>query len=458
VKRPLSKLSVSAAAALLVGALAAAVITARASEWQPLPLFGLLFALAVVGNQLVIRIRSQELTASFVALVLAMTLLGPAPAVLCALAATIALDVRAKAAPVVWLHNLANYAFYPCVGGLMTIWLAGDVHNPNNHLVHSAWFALLVFAVFFVTNGINFVVVATEHRIRNGVGIVSQVRELFVPLLPGQVATGGLTAILGFAYTNFGYSVLLGLVLVLGIFQYLAAALVKSEDRADQLEARSIRLASLQLGVLVTLVETLALRDRAAARHAAAVARYSRQLARELGRGEADQDLAHSAGLLHDIGKFALPDRILHSTDLSVDDQRVVRRHPQEGAALVGRLDGYGPVADIILYHHERVDGTGYPAGLISHEIPLLARVVAVANAWDKLTARDSPSVPITPRDAVEELRRVAGRELDTDVVEAFIQYLERDGLTQLGGEDADFAAELDFERRARVIAEPALS
>ena len=85
---------------------------------------------------------------------------------------------------------------------------------------------------------------------------------------------------------------------------------------------------------------------------------------------EHEQDLASTAGLLHDIGKFALPDRILHADDLPDEDWARVRRHPQDGATLVGRLDGYGPVADAILYHHERVDGSGYPAGLIGREIP----------------------------------------------------------------------------------------
>ena len=178
---------------------------------------------------------------------------------------------------------------------------------------------------------------------------------------------------LAVAYTALGFAALLGAVLVIGIFQYLMVALLRSEDRADQLEARSIHLASLQLGVLSTLVETLALRDKSTARHAAAVARYARNLAVEVGCDETEQDLAHTAGLLHDIGKFALPDRILHAEVLSDDDWAVVRRHPQDGATLVGRLDGYGPVADAILYHHEHVDGSGYPAGLIGNEIPVIS-------------------------------------------------------------------------------------
>ena len=263
---------------------------------------------------------------------------------------------------------------------------------------------------------------------------------------------------LAVAYADLGMSVLFGAVLVIGIFQYLMVALLRSEDRADQLEARSVHLASLQLGVLTTLVETLALRDRMTARHAAAVARYARALAQEIDCSEEDQDLVHTAGLLHDIGKFALPDRILKAEVLSDEDWAVIRRHPQDGATLVGRLDGYGPVADAILYHHEHIDGSGYPAGLIGNEIPLASRIIAVCSTYDTLTARETYRSPMTPQDAIAELRRVAGRQLDGELVEGFIALLEREGpVTFAHGDDANFEAELAFERRARKIAQPAL-
>jgi putative nucleotidyltransferase with HDIG domain len=307
-----------------------------------------------------------------------------------------------------------------------------------------------------VTNGLNFAMVALDNRVIYGRKMLGQVRDLFVPLLPGQIATGVLAAILAVAYTNLGFPALLGSVIVLLVFQSLAVALLRSEDRADQLEARSMHLASLQLGVLVTLVETLALRDRMTARHAAAVARYARALAREAGCDEAEQDIAHTAGLLHDIGKFALPDRILNAEVLSDEDWALIRRHPQDGATLVGRLDGYGPIADAILYHHEHVDGSGYPAGLIGNEIPLISRILAVCSAYDTMTSRDSYRSPKTPQDAMAELRRTAGRQFDGELVNSFIAMLERDGpVTSVQGDDADFEAELAFERRARAIAQP---
>jgi putative nucleotidyltransferase with HDIG domain len=448
----------AAEAVLLALAVGAAAWTSRTQDWHPVLLVGLLLALALVGQQLNLSIRGQNLSAAFVALVLAMSLLGPAPAVLLGLSVMILTSATRRVSPALWLNNLSTYAAFPIVGGLMVRALIGNVHDPGNHqLTQSVEFGLVVFAVFMVTNALNFALVAIDVRVTEGRPLPGQVRDLFVPLLPGQIATGALAALLAVAYTNLGLPALFGVILVIVIFQYLTIALLRSEDRADQLEARSMHLASLQLGVLTTLVETLALRDRVTARHAAAVARYSRALAREAGCSDAEQDLIHTAGLLHDIGKFALPDRILHAEVLSDDDWAVIRRHPQDGATLVGRLDGYGPVADAILYHHERVDGSGYPAGLIGGEIPLASRILAICSTYDTMTARETYRSPMTPQDAMTELRKVAGRQLDAELVEQFIAMLEREGpVTFAHGDDADFEAELAFERRARKIAQPA--
>jgi putative nucleotidyltransferase with HDIG domain len=451
-RRHLYRLYLASQWILLAGAVAVAVLTSRSADWHPVELVALLLVLSVVGEWLTITIGSQSVSAGFVALVLAMCLLGPAPAVAIGAAAIAADSLARRPSPAVCLSNLTTYVVYLVLGALLSRSLIGHSH------VQTITFAFVVFGVFITTNLLNFALIAIQKSVLQEKSFINQVHTVLVPVLPGQLAAAVLAVILAVAYTKMGYPVLLSLVLVLAVFQYLARALLRSEDRAEQLEARSVRLASMQLGVLVTLVETLALRDRMTARHAAAVARYARALAREMGCDEADQDLTHTAGLLHDIGKFALPDRILHAEILSDEDWAVVRRHPQEGATLVGRLDGYGPVADAILYHHEHIDGSGYPAGLIGNEIPLPSRILAVCNVYDTLTARDSYRSPMTPQDAIAELRRVAGRQLDAEIVDAFITMLEREGpVTFAHGDDADFEAELAFERRTRALAQPTL-
>jgi putative nucleotidyltransferase with HDIG domain len=443
---------------LLAGALTVAALITAGHEWHPLALVLLLGGLALIAERFDLLIRGQHLSASFIALMLAMSLLGPVPAVAFGLAAMVLNSVTRHLSPSDWLNNLSTYAAFPLVGGLLVNALVGGSGDPRHDpATQGINFALVVFGVYMLALALNFFLVAIEVRTIEGRSLWPQVRDGFLPLLPGHISLGALAAVLAVAYTNLGLPVLLASMLVLLSFQYLMRALLRSEDRADQLEAHSIHLASLQLGVLSTLVETLALRDRNTARHAAAVARYARALAQELGLTEAEADLVHTAGLLHDIGKFALPDRILKSELLSDEDWAVVRRHPQDGATLVGRLDGYGPVADAILYHHEQVDGGGYPAGLIGSEIPLPSRILAICSTYDTLTAHESYRSPMTPQDAFVELRKVAGRQFDAELVDRFVAMLERDGpVTYADGDGAEFGSELAFERRARRIAQPA--
>ena len=188
-----------------------------------------------------------------------------------------------------------------------------------------------------------------------GIPVSRQVREIFVPVLPSELAGALLTVSIAVLYRETGVAALALLALVLVVFQYLIRELLRSQRRAEEL-------AALQLGVLASMLETLALRDRMTARHSAAVARYARALAEAHGCSREQQDLAHTAGLLHDIGKFSFPDAILLAEQpLSDEDWRIVRRHPEEGARVVARMEAYGPVADIILGHHERWDGQGYP-------------------------------------------------------------------------------------------------
>jgi putative nucleotidyltransferase with HDIG domain len=389
--------------------------------------------------------------------VLAICLLGPAPAVAFGVAAAVVTSAVRRLSFADWLANLATFSLYALAGSLLVQALIGNVHAPQNaEVVRSLSFALVVFAVSLLTISINFGLVALDSRIDAGHSLRGQFREAFVPLMPGHLAAAALAAILAVGYTNLGLPVLLSAILVLGTFHYLTTALLRSEERADQLEARSIHLANMQLGVLSMLMEALALRDRTASRHATAVARYAKALAVELGCEETEQETIHTAALLHDIGKFAWSDRVLHPQQLTDEDWAVIRRHPQDGAALVGKLDGYGPVAEAILYHHERVDGGGYPAGLIGSEIPLASRIIAICSTYDTMTNRSTYGPPMKSEEAIAELRKIAGRQLDGELVEKFVSMIERDGPIVVDGEaNAAYAAEMDFEQRVRRMALP---
>jgi putative nucleotidyltransferase with HDIG domain len=437
---------VVASAILLSASLGGAALTSRASDWQPLGLVAIIAALSVISEAMTIETRGLRLSGSFISFVLAMALLGPAPAAAIALLCIAVDAVRYRLAPSDVLKNMSVFACFPLLGGLLARTL--ELHSQ-----HGLNLAFGVFAVFAATNTLNFLLIAFLHP---GPPLWRRLRTVFVPVLPAEALAGMLSVVIAVTYREVGLTALVALVGVLFLFQVLTRELLLSQERAEQLEARSTQLASLQVGVLSAMLQTLSLRDRMTARHSAAVARYARAMAKEIGCSAEDQELVHTAGLLHDIGKFAFPDRILLANrKLDEDDWNIVRTHPYQGARLVRRIDGYGPVAEIILAHHERIDGRGYPRGLTGEAIPLLSRMISIADTYDVMTARDSYRSPVSQAEAIAELRRVSGAQLDGRLVEAFIRILGRKELAFQHTTDADFELELDFEHRVRGYAVP---
>jgi putative nucleotidyltransferase with HDIG domain len=442
--------------ALLAGTVAATVLFARASEWEQVPLVALVLGLALLGQWLSIEISGVgEIGAASIAIVLAMGLLGPAPAAACGVAAMTLTSATRRLGAAAWLNNLSMFAAMPFAGGLVVRTLDGKLHTgPHHTLSQSVTFGLVVFGVFLLATGLTYTVFALDLHVEQGRSLRRQLRELLIPLLPGELATGVLATMLVVAYESVGLPMLVSAIVVLLIFRHLTVALLRSEERAEALYARSRQLVGLQLGVLRTFVRALGMRDRTTARHAAAVAAYAKSLAAAVGCDADEQDMIHTAGLLHDIGKFTWPDHVLHAQAIADEDLALVKRHPQDGATLVGALDGYGTVADAILHHHERMDGRGYPVGLIGVEIPLGSRVLAICSAYDTMTAGEGYRTSMSAPEAMDELRNAARNgQLDGDLVETFIALLEREGHTFAQG--ADFETELEFERRVRKLAQP---
>ncbi len=273
-----------------------------------------------------------------------------------------------------------------------------------------------------------------------------------VVLLSLTVAGAAVSSI----YLRSGRTSLLLSAALLVAFCVLLAELLHSQRHRAELEGRTVELASLQVGVLLTMVRTLSLRDQFTARHSAAVARFAHAIAQAAGCSEEELRTVHTAALLHDIGKFAFPDRILFADGpLQPGDWALVRQHPAQGAELVRSVDGLEEIAAIILAHHERIDGRGYPSGLYGDKIPVLARMISVADVYDVMTARDTYQLPVPQPVAIAELRRVSGTQLDAHYVELFIEILEREQLRFGHTEDADFEAELAMEQQVRELARP---
>jgi HD-GYP domain-containing protein (c-di-GMP phosphodiesterase class II) len=134
------------------------------------------------------------------------------------------------------------------------------------------------------------------------------------------------------------------------------------------------------------------------------------------------------AGLLHDLGKIGVPDRILQAPrTLTEDEFAIVRRHPEIGCSLLDGVD-VAPVDDWILHHHERWDGFGYPDGRVGDEIPLGARIIHAADAFEAMTAARPYGAARSPAHALAELKSKAGTQFDPLVIEAFERYLATRG------------------------------
>jgi HD-GYP domain-containing protein (c-di-GMP phosphodiesterase class II) len=155
--------------------------------------------------------------------------------------------------------------------------------------------------------------------------------------------------------------------------------------------------------------------------HSHGVGSLAEETGRQLQLPDADVERVRLAAELHDIGKVAIPDAILNKPGpLSDEEWEYIRRHPVIGERILLAAPSLAHVAQIVRASHERVDGRGYPDGLIGPQVPIGARIVAVCDAFDAMTTRRPYNAPRSVPDALGELRRCAGTQFDAEVVEAF--------------------------------------
>lgn len=434
-------------AVLLALVAASAAALSDASQWRPTALVGLLTVLVLGSDFIVLDAKRFRIGGSFLGLVLAMAVLGPAPAVALGVAAASADAARGRVRGSYLLNNLLTYATFPLLGSLALQWLHGTGAAARGG------FAVAVFAVFIAANLLNFAMIAGHTVLLRGGSLSVMFRSVYLPVLPWELATASLTAMAVYGFEVYGAGTIGMFALALGVCQLLLRALLEGNAHGEEVVLRRDQLDIRHEGMVGLLLETLALRDPGAARHAAAVAHYSLALARAAGLDEHEQALVHTAGLLHDIGKEALPDHILIGrSELLAAERRLIERHPLDGARLLLRVEGLGGVASVVLAHHERIDGTGYPDGLQGDAIPVAARIIAIAEVYDALTAADSYRLQMGAAEAEDELRRVAGAQLDGRLVWLFVTQVLGDRPAEHRDRIADLEDELLVQRRVRGV------
>lgn len=203
--------------------------------------------------------------------------------------------------------------------------------------------------------------------------------------------------------------------------QRLFALYQEQQRLSEDLYGANIRLERANLSFATALVTTLDARDRYTAGHSAAVAIYSRDIAIRMGLPEAEQQLAHLCGLVHDIGKIGLTVGLLEKAGpLTLEERRQMQEHSAIGERILSKVDSYSEIARIVRHHHECVDGNGYPDGLSNDDIPLLSRIIGVADAYNAMTS-DRPYRDAMPsRVARMRLAQAVESQFDTAVVAAF--------------------------------------
>jgi putative nucleotidyltransferase with HDIG domain len=261
------------------------------------------------------------------------------------------------------------------------------------------------------------------------------------------------------ALLGFGYETLSPWILPLFLAPALAAqrsfVLYQAERRlANDLALANTHLERANLSFATALVATLDARDRYTAGHSAAVAIYARDIAARMELPAEQVKLAHLCGLVHDIGKIGLPPGLLEKPGaLTLEERRQMEEHSQIGERILAKVDDYAEIAKIVRHHHERRDGQGYPDGLYGDEIPLLSRIIAVADAYNAMTS-DRPYRDAMPsRVARLRLAQAVEGQFDTSVVAAFEAILASASEEYRSGAQMDFGLEAQELSQAQAVA-----
>jgi putative nucleotidyltransferase with HDIG domain len=226
----------------------------------------------------------------------------------------------------------------------------------------------------------------------------------------------------------------------------------EQRETAEELQVANERLERASLSFATALIAALDARDQYTAGHSAAVAVYARDIAVRLGLPEEQQQLAHLCGLVHDVGKVGLPAGLLEKPGaLTLEERRRMEEHSAIGERILAKVDDYGEIATVVRHHHERMDGNGYPDSLRGDEIPLVSRIIAVADAYNAMTSGRPYRDAMPSRVARFRLAQAAGTQFDTTVVAAFEAILAGAGETYLSGARSDFTVEA--QRRPLAVA-----
>jgi putative nucleotidyltransferase with HDIG domain len=388
----------------------AALLATDASWGNPWAVGGLAVAAAIAERGRVSLGPYTEGSISLVPTVFAAAVFGPLPAMVVAVASFVG-DFRPPFMR--WGVYTSIRAIYAGAAGLVALEASSHVHGELAHVVVATAAAALV------AEPLDIAFAALTLWLR-GRSAWQTIRDSAPAALASIPLYAPVVALLGVAYEFSALTLVLFFVPALAA-QRLYALYQQQRLLAESLTDANAQLERANLSFATALVATLDARDRYTAGHSAAVAIYARDIVARLGLPEDQQRLAHLCGLVHDIGKIGLPAGLLEKPGaLTLEERRVMETHSEIGERILSKVDTYAEIAAVVRHHHERIDGQGYPDGLATDKIPLLSRIIAVADAYNAMTS-DRPYRDAMPsRVARVRLAQAVDSQFDTGVVAAF--------------------------------------
>jgi len=402
-------------------------------NWLGLALFTILVVLTE-WLSIDLHVRDTSVSTSAAPLLAGILLFGPVGALVMSVAFALTAYFKFRGPFSRVIFNASNQLLAALIY-LGIIELAGQTYLLWSNLFQLIFSLLAIFIVFLVTT----LLISIGMSLNSGDAVQKTWMENFSWLAPHYLGMGFVAFALIFGYK---YAGIIGIISVLAPLmmlrlsqqQYLerTRAMVK-ELRAKnlELEKSSEEIGHINQGLLETLAEVIDLRDPYLLGHSTQVTNYAVLISQEMGLNSRQIDTIHKACLLHDLGKLGIPDKILvKPARLTEDEYAVMKRHASLGAALLEKSPSLRHLIPVVKHHHEHFDGSGYPDGLDGTQIPIEARIVAVADAIEAM-ASDRPYRKAMNKAAIiAELERYAGTQFDTRIVEVAVEILTLDKIT----------------------------
>jgi putative nucleotidyltransferase with HDIG domain len=378
---------------------------------------GVLFwmLLTLVGSAFPVQLPRGTNQAVAIAPIMGSMFLG-GPAVAAWIAAFGTTEVREIRGKVPWYGTLTNHGVLvipAAVAGVAYQWLLPYTGNPLAEFA----MAMVAAAIFML---LNLLLVSLILGLRTG----QDIRAVFIGDLRG--ITGSVTALAPLAY----------LMSVIYVVQWWATALFAIPLYSTRMAYRRfVEMRDMFTQTIGALAEAVDKRDPFTAMHSQRVKAIAVDIGRVMRVSEAELEALEWGGLLHDVGKIGVPDAVLLKQErLNREERMTMNAHPVLGAEIIAPVTKLAPELPIIRHHHEWYNGSGYPDRLIGDEIPKLARILHVADAFEAMTAqRPYRMTPLTQEQALAELRKFAGIQFDPEVVDAFVRTHHVEGVADPG-------------------------